>query len=509
MVLASVNHHTVEIDPYHLNTGDDDHYKHHYFSNKAPGQSFVGVPVYLAFKEFVDFARGRELINDWEQNSGWKTALLDAGCIIPIKHDHCRFLTPQILGEPRLDFAVIQYIEAISTAAIPAVLLVLLLYWFLGIIGGSSGERILLALGLGLGTDVFAYAQNFYSHVPAALLEFAGFVFAYIATSPPEGVPRVPRFLLHNRSLLLVTAGLCAGLSIDFEYPTLLITLLIACYVVLRVLAQNNQLALSRGAIETAVRPLALFVLGMLPGLLVVMAYNFGVYHDPFTTGYGCNDTSFHRLGRKSNPECQGIGGFTLPPKPLAIGGMTGFEYRGLFFESPFLVLSILGYAYATRYIDKVTNWLLLGVPVVFFLAICCYAGWQGGQVVGPRYLIPLLPFLVAPSLFALKTLRTTTFRICVVVLFAASFAINWIETIGGRQFATGNVSSPLTTWSWPQFVDGNLPLNLGTFLGLDGKKSLILLAAIVAVWSGVMLLRPRPHPATTLAASATAKPVP
>src|SRR6266516_7219494 len=44
LVLALVDDHTTIIDRYHENTGDKAIYKGHYFSDKAPGSAFLGVP---------------------------------------------------------------------------------------------------------------------------------------------------------------------------------------------------------------------------------------------------------------------------------------------------------------------------------------------------------------------------------------------------------------------------------------------------------------------------------
>jgi hypothetical protein len=50
MVLAVVDKGTWAIDDYHENTGDYATYHGHYYSDKAPGTSFLGIPIYWVFK---------------------------------------------------------------------------------------------------------------------------------------------------------------------------------------------------------------------------------------------------------------------------------------------------------------------------------------------------------------------------------------------------------------------------------------------------------------------------
>src|SRR5437868_485539 len=60
LTLALVNHHRIAIDGYQWNTGQDSIYSHgHWYMNKAPGQSYVGVPVYAALRAALDATGNR------------------------------------------------------------------------------------------------------------------------------------------------------------------------------------------------------------------------------------------------------------------------------------------------------------------------------------------------------------------------------------------------------------------------------------------------------------------
>src|SRR5579862_9741278 len=153
VVLSVVDHGSISINPYHLNTKDETRVGNNFYSNKAPGQSLLGVPVYAGFRALASIGFVRTLLTDFEHNPAWNRALADAACNPPVPGDHCRFVT-----KPRLDFAVLQYLEAIITVAIPSVLMLLLFYWLLGFFSVSVRNRTLLTLGVGLGTIVFPYS---------------------------------------------------------------------------------------------------------------------------------------------------------------------------------------------------------------------------------------------------------------------------------------------------------------------------------------------------------------
>lgn len=463
VVLSLVNRGVVNIDRYHLNTGDADYYRGHYYSNKAIGQSLLGAPVYGGFKLATSTPPVRSLVNALERNQAWKGALRDAACKPLVPGDHCRFVS-----SPRLDFALLQYLEAIITVAIPSVLMLLLFFWFLEFFSSSLLSRTILTVALALGTMIFPYSQLFFSHVPATALAFAGFVAVFCLGLRGEARSRLPSWLRDKPWLVATLGGLALGSSVLFEYPALILVVLIGMYGVIR---------LSRSQ-------LALLALSALPPLLVVMSINALVFQNPFTTGYGCHETVF-------KGECRGIAGFTWPPDGTAIRDMSVGVYRGLFFLSPFLVLALPGYWawFRARRDDRMTPLVCLAIPIFFFLAIAMYWGWNGGQVAGPRYLMELVPFLALPVVFVLDAARDRLSRLAIGVLLAASFANVWIETIGGRAFARGPEKNPLFDYALPQLAAGHVPMNLGSFFALSGGFSLLPLLGAAGIWTGVFLV--------------------
>ena len=473
MTLSVVNHAVINIDAYASNTFDRDQFGGHYYSNKAPGQSLFGVPVYLAFKGALAVSPVRALANHIERNTAWNVALQDA--FDPTAVGHSRLVAP------KLDFAMLQYLEAVFTAAVPSVLFLLFFFWFLGYFSTSLFNRSVLTLALGLGTIIFPYSQMFYSHVPAAILDFLGFALIFILGRRQLPARHGTRWLVDHPQLGTALAGFVLGLSVVFEYPATLIVLMVGLFAL-------TQLPL---------RLIPFLILGALPPLAVVMSYNYAAYHNPLTTGYGCNDKYWPG-------ECKGIGGFTLPPAGNAITGLSVGDKRGILFVSPFLVLAFPGYVLwllrSRRSMAPVIT--CFAIPIVFLIAISCYWGWDGGTSVGPRYLMELVPFLALPIIFVLDRLHGLSTRLPIYLLIAASLINIWVETIGGHGYPPHPQLNPLFLYSFPNLFAGQLPLNLGMFLGLTGGTSAVPLVLLLLMWSAAMLLPYLPSARRSLSAS-------
>jgi hypothetical protein len=106
---------------------------------------------------------------------------------------------------------------------------------------------------------------------------------------------------------------------------------------------------------------------------------------------------------------------------------------------------------------------------------------WSGGFSVGPRYLVPMLPFLALPIIFALDAIQSPWFKGLVSGLVVWSFLVVWAETIGGQSFPQFQ-SYPLLEYSVPRLLAGDLARNAGMVLGLRGVFSVIPLIGILSV---------------------------
>jgi hypothetical protein len=131
-------------------------------------------------------------------------------------------------------------------------------------------------------------------------------------------------------------------------------------------------------------------------------------------------------------------------------------------------------------------------IALGFILAISAYWGWNGGRVDGPRYLVPMVPFLALPVAVALPVLfRTVGGRVLVVALSAWSFLATWTLFLGGLTFPTSWLRNPWLQFSLPALGHGIITPNAGAFAGLSGWASLLPLVLLVAAVLLIRRLRP------------------
>jgi hypothetical protein len=437
MTVAAANHGTFAIDRYQGNTGDKDFFRGHYYSSKAPGQSLIGVPIYLGYKLFMS-ARGMPAADTAD--------------------------------DPNF-----QYLDIVVTGGIPAILLLLLFFWFLGHFSTSLFNRALLTLALGLGTNIFAYTQQLFGHVPAAALLFTGFVLVYILARKDAVTGAWTARLAANPDLTAVLAGLALGTAILVEYPPAVIAFCIGIYALLRVPRRH----------------LPYMVVGAMPPLMMIMAYDYAVYGNPFTLGYTSGASVIFK-----GAQTPGFGGIAWPPKVDAIDGLSFGTYRGLFFLSPFLLLAFPGYRFWRQRGDR--EWMLFFViPILYFIIMTMYTVWSGGLAVGPRFLIPMVPFLAVPVIFVLDRVSTLpkrdVVRGLVYGLIGISIANTWAQSIAGTNILLPpeNNYNPLFTASLPELGSGQIWTNRAMDLGLTGVASLLPLAALLAAWTVAVFWTP------------------
>src|SRR5947209_12969786 len=331
-------------------------------------------------------------------------------------------------------------------------------------------------VALGLGTGMLAYAQQLFGHVPTAALLFGGFVLVDILTRRESPRGWGTGWLVNHARVTAFLAGFALGMAVLFEYPAVLIALLIGIYALVRLPRQL----------------IPLVILGAMPPLLAILAYNADVYGNPLVTSYTSGGSPLFRAQQET-----GFAGITWPPNPDALWGLTLSPYRGLFFLSPFLLLAAPGYVFWARSADR--RWLLfLAIPVAFLLTISMFQGWWGGLAVGPRYLIPALPFLTTPVIFVLDRLPRLPLPAVaqgiVGGLISLSFLTTWAEILGGTGILLPpeDNRNPLFSVNLRAVARDQIYANHGMGLGLTGVTSLLPLAGLLALWSALVVVSAR-----------------
>jgi hypothetical protein len=454
---AIVDHHTVRIDAYQQGLGDKSFSRGHYYTDKAPGLSFLAVPVYA----------GMRLAFPHVKVQGFRL----------YKHIKNYYYIPQ-------DLTYLRYGITYLLVSLPSAILAVLLWMFLMRVTGDTGRSLAVAATYALGTIAYVYSIWYFSHQICAVLLFSAFLLLFYHV-------RQRRF---DRRALLASAGagLLAGYSIISEYPTVVIAGLIGIYL----------LAVAPERIKAA----AAFVAGMIPAAALNIAYNLVAYGKPFATGYMfVHSQAYHSHIQSgpfglANPLSYGI----QAPSLTSLWEITFGTYRGIFLLNPVLLLFIPGLVWMWRRRDlRAEWWLCLAVVLIYFLMDASRPtdtnGWSGGSSVASRHLDPMLPFMMLPIIFGL---RDRIFRIAFGVLAAVSIAIMFM-TVSATYLFPYTDHNPLLNEVFPSFFHGQIEPNWvyvwrSTF-GLTGFTALLpfFAVALILVARIVWLLRSSPRPAT------------
>ena len=226
LVRALVEDGTTRIDRYQQNTGDKAFYGGHYYSDKAPGTAFMGVPVYL---------------------------------LLMLSSSAAGLGTPDPL-------TAIQAL-AFGVSGIPTVLLVLLLLRFLRPAVGE-GWALVVSLGYGLGSIAFPFATMFFGHAASAFFLFAAFYVLWGAKAA------------ERPSWLPTLAGFLAGWAVLVELSTMLGVMALLAY------ALGNARPTGRRLPDVNWRAPALMVAGATLPAAMLLGYNWVSFGGPFSLGY-------------------------------------------------------------------------------------------------------------------------------------------------------------------------------------------------------------------------------
>jgi hypothetical protein len=235
------------------------------------------------------------------------------------------------------------------------------------------------------GTLYFPYATMLFEHDVVAALLVIGFGFLLNAQRQGTGSP-----------WSLVLAGLTLGWAA------------ISTYIVVVPLAMIVAWSIWR---SRSVWHLVWLGAGLALPFATLCFYNQVAFGWPFTTNYHFQNPQFQEQGAF-------LSVFVVPAlKPLL--GVLVSPFRGLFFSSPVLLAGVVSLvAMARRRELRAEAVLFAGVFAFFLLFNVSFNGWEGGWGVGPRYLIPAVPFLALPLVLAFDRRPLITLVLAVVSAF-------------------------------------------------------------------------------------------
>jgi hypothetical protein len=249
------------------------------------------------------------------------------------------------------------------------------------------------AVVLGLGTLVLPFSTLLFAHVPAAMLAFASFALLFGGA----GLRRV------------AAAGACAGLAISTDLPLAVAAILLGLYAAVP---------------APHLRRLAAFAAGGLAGLLPLFAFDVWAFGSPFRNAY---------QGTAVNPGAGGVEQahvhnlfytLTSPHPTFAIDLL--FSQRGLLVLSPVVAAGCAGVLLLWRRGLRAEAALIAALCVaelVWNTFRPTYELALGGWVPGPRFLIPLLPFLCFAFAPVLRRVPATAVALALVSIGAMLIA--------------------------------------------------------------------------------------
>jgi hypothetical protein len=294
---------------------------------------------------------------------------------------------------------------------------------------GRQVAVLLSASVLAFGTTYFPFATLFFDHnLTAALL-----LMAYSSAHSDRPM----------------AAGVWSGIAAVTNYLAAIPGAMFGLYLLLKDERPNRQAA-------------ALFTAGVVPSLVALLTYNSIALGSPFTLNTSFQNPAFKEIAPAF------LGMFTAPSW-FAAAVITVTPWRGIFWLSPVLLAAIvvLFFWWRTKVL-RAERWIIGGIAVFFFGINTCFNGFHGGFAAGPRYLIPVLPFLclpLVPAFVRWKAVMALLATISIVQnsLLTATDALNplgvgdhvWVNRPGEYQDKLYGGYNLVTHYALPLFIEG------------------------------------------------------
>ncbi len=351
--------------------------------------------------------------------------------------------------------------SAVFALALPSALAVCaLLTLGRAAIGLSASWSAGIALAYALGTLALPYSTVLYGHQLAAALGLCAFALVWRQRAP-------------------ALAGLLLGGAVCVDYTSVILVVVVIAYAIAK----------------QGPRRAAWLVAGGLPMALLLGAYHAAAFGHPFALPYAFDIQAHRRMGW-----FMGI----AAPDPRVVWALLFGSYRGLFFGAPWLAAGLPGLVVLARRGFRAEAIAGGAVALAYLLLNAGLVDWPGGWAIGPRYLIPALPFLAIGAMgLPLAWPEGSSARQALASLGGVAALLSVTLMLMGtavRPDVPVTVERPFQDFLVPSFLHGrvarsNQPIdsfdgvsglraawNLGHLMGLERLWTLLPLAAWVGL---------------------------
>lgn len=431
-IRAIVQDQTLAINQYWWNSADVIHYPRkdgsHIYPNKAPGMTLLAtVPFGLWFLSLKLFAAA---------------------------------------GMPQwLYWHLVTYLTVIFTVSLVSALAGVAMYRIILSVSGDRFFSLMAVVAVWLGTMAFPFSTLFFSHQMAASLLVLAFYCLFQLRRPGDAPVTHPKRYLG-------VAGLLMGLSMATEYPTALLAGLLSLYAFWLI-------AKGKGAFAAKARLVGALAIGLLSGIAVLIAYNLAAFGKPFYIpyeAYSAANSPFATYSRGwLGMQWRGwkqfldaLASITLHP-PIGLLYVWG-ERWAIYARNPVLWLALPGLVMMTWQRKWRAEGVLIGAMIVAYLLFLTSYGsspydWTGASYLGPRHLIPLLPFLALPLYFGARRLKWAFYPLLGLSIFYM-LAATAIEPRVPYPF-----DNPARDLLAPEYLRGRFAQNTDSLFDADHKK--------------------------------------
>ncbi len=354
---------TAQIDPWHWETHDIAWHDGHYYSVKPPGLVIATLPLYAGLKA----VGGERLAHDARVRGESGGGVPWASRTMPTANYGFSRERAAKAREAIVDTAPMTWALGLFGVLLPSLALLALVSRMTNRVAPGTGTAA--ALTLGAATMILPFSTLYFSHLLSALLGFGAFALCWREREGP------------SRPLLLAIAGLLAGLAIVCEYPLAIVAIVVGVY------------AVARDAGAGWLRRSAAYGAGLAAGVAPLLAYQWWAFGSPLHTSYV---GAVAKTGRSGHDVLglndDGVFGITAPRFGDALSLL--FSGRGLLTLAPVLVMAIAGVVVMYRAGRRAEAGTIGAVALAYLVYNAGYWLPMGGGSPGPRFLIPILPFL-------------------------------------------------------------------------------------------------------------------